>query len=65
MNLIDTTKLLNEACKILKKQKTIAIDCEFIREKTYYPIPCLIQIGYPDEEKESRTQFNKEYVHYL
>lgn len=48
MNLIDTTKLLNEACKILKKQKTIAIDCEFIREKTYYPIPCLIQIGYPD-----------------
>ncbi len=25
----------------------------------------VIQIGYPDEEKESRTQFNKEYVHYL
>ncbi len=46
MTLIDTTKELENACKILKKQKTIAVDCEFIREKTYYPIPCLIQIGY-------------------
>ena len=48
MNLIDTTKELKLACKILKKQKVIAIDCEFIREKTYYPIPCLIQVGYID-----------------
>ena len=48
MNLIDTTKELKSACKILKKQKVIAIDCEFIREKTYYPIPCLIQVGYED-----------------
>lgn len=46
MNLIDTTKELEAACKILKKQKVIAIDCEFLREKTYYPIPCLIQLGY-------------------
>ena len=48
MNLIDSTKELENACKILKKQKVIAIDCEFLREKTYYPIPCLIQIGYDD-----------------
>lgn len=48
INLIDTTKELKSACKILKKQKVIAIDCEFIREKTYYPIPCLIQVGYED-----------------
>ncbi|MBP5698759.1 MAG: ribonuclease D [Alphaproteobacteria bacterium] len=48
MNLIDTTKELEKSCKILKKQKIIAIDCEFIREKTYYPIPCLIQVGYSD-----------------
>ena len=25
----------------------------------------LIQLGYPNEEKEERTQFNKDYVHYL
>jgi len=49
MKLIDTTKDLEKACKILKKQKVIAIDCEFIREKTYYPIPCLIQVGYETE----------------
>lgn len=46
MKLIDTTKELEKSCKVLKKQKVIAIDCEFIREKTYYPIPCLIQVGY-------------------
>ncbi len=48
MNLIDNTEELQQACKILKKQKIIAIDSEFIREKTYYPIPCLIQVGYED-----------------
>ena len=46
MKLIDTSKELKSICSILKKQKIIAIDCEFIREKTYYPIPCLLQIGY-------------------
>ena len=44
MKIIDTTKELKSICKILKKQKVVAIDCEFIREKTYYPIPCLIQV---------------------
>lgn len=48
MKLIDTTKELNEACNILKKQNVIALDCEFIREKTYYSIPCLIQVGYTE-----------------
>lgn len=48
MTLINETKELEKACKILKKEKKIAIDCEFIREKTYYPIPCLIQVGYKD-----------------
>jgi ribonuclease D len=46
MKLIDTSKELKSICSILKKQKVIAIDCEFIREKTYYPIPCLLQVGY-------------------
>lgn len=49
MNFIDNTDNLKKACKVLKKQKVIAIDCEFIREKTYYPIPCLIQVGYENE----------------
>ena len=49
MKLIDTTKELELACKILKKQNLIAIDCEFIREKSYFPLPCLIQVGYENE----------------
>lgn len=49
MQLIETTQQLQNACEILNKQKVIAIDCEFLREKTYYPIPCLIQVGYEKE----------------
>ncbi|MBO5039107.1 MAG: ribonuclease D [Alphaproteobacteria bacterium] len=45
MNLIDTTKELKSVCEILQTQTHIAIDSEFIREKTYYPIPCLIQVA--------------------
>lgn len=48
MNLTDTTEALREACNILEKQKVIAIDCEFIREKTFFPIPCLIQVACED-----------------
>lgn len=46
MDIINTTENLEKACQILSKQKVIAIDSEFIREKTYYPLPCLIQVGY-------------------
>lgn len=42
---IDSTKELKAFCKKLSKQKVIAVDTEFLREKTYHPVVCLIQIA--------------------
>ena len=43
--MIKTTPQLEKICKTLQKQSFITVDTEFIREKTFYPELCLIQIG--------------------
>lgn len=43
--MIKTTKQLNAMCEKLKRARFITVDTEFIREKTYYPVLCLIQVG--------------------
>lgn len=42
---VDTPERLSEFLRALDEHSTIAIDTEFIREKTYYPQLCLIQIA--------------------
>ena len=42
---ITTTKELKQFCKHLQSCSYIAVDTEFLREKTYYPVLCLIQIA--------------------
>lgn len=49
MQLIYNTLALNELCKVFENKEFIAVDLEFVREKTYYPIPCLIQVAADDE----------------
>ena len=44
MEIVQDNKSLLKACKLIKKQKIIYIDTEFLRDKTYWPLLCLIQV---------------------
>lgn len=44
---IDKADQLKDLCKRISQEKWIALDTEFLREKTYYPIFCLLQIATP------------------
>ena len=46
--LITDQKALEKFCKSVKGCAFITVDTEFLREKTYYPKLCLVQIGDPD-----------------
>ena len=45
INIIKDNNTLKKFCKKCINEKVLAIDTEFIRENTYYPILCLIQIA--------------------
>lgn len=49
MNLITTTADLADACARLAEHPFVTVDTEFLRETTYYPKLCLIQLASPDE----------------
>ena len=46
---IDTQEKLQELCKELKTAKLVGFDTEFMREKTFFPILCLIQLNVNDK----------------
>ena len=49
MDLITTTSDLAAACSRLAQHKVITVDTEFLRETTYYPLLCVVQIASADE----------------
>ncbi len=48
--MIETTAALQEACEKLAQSDFITIDTEFLRETTFWPQLCLIQMASPDVE---------------
>ena len=48
-HLIATTAELAEVCARLAKHPVITVDTEFLRESTYYPLLCVVQMASPDE----------------
>lgn len=49
MKIIEKTEDLKVLCEELNKQKFITVDTEFVREKTYFPLICLIQVGWIED----------------
>jgi ribonuclease D len=49
MDLITTTAELAAACSRLAKHPVITVDTEFLRETTYYPLLCVVQMASPEE----------------
>ena len=50
MRVITTTADLQTACDQLAASAFVAVDTEFMRETTFWPILCLIQMASPDTE---------------
>ena len=50
MTLITTTEDLDAFCRRLRSTDYITVDTEFMREKTFWPKLCLVQIAGPEEE---------------
>lgn len=48
MEIVTTKKQLNDLCKTLSADTFIAVDTEFIRDRTYWPELCLIQVAGKD-----------------
>lgn len=48
MSIITDTKTLRDICKKLAANDFVTIDTEFLRDKTYYPRLCLVQLAGPD-----------------
>jgi len=49
MSVITTNHDLAELCARLSRAEFITVDTEFMRDKTYWPILCLVQVASPDE----------------
>ncbi len=51
MDLITETAALAAFCQRLAKEEFITVDTEFIRESTFWPVLCVVQVGGDDEAR--------------
>ena len=49
MRMITTTSELSALCELLAKNEYVAVDTEFLRETTFWPKLCVVQLASSDE----------------
>ncbi len=49
MNMITTTEALSAACERLARHSFITVDTEFLRETTFWPKLCVVQLASVEE----------------
>ncbi|MFL5063731.1 MAG: ribonuclease D, partial [Xanthobacteraceae bacterium] len=49
MEPITTTEMLADACARLATNPFVTVDTEFLRESTYYPVLCVVQMASSEE----------------
>ena len=49
MSMITTSRDLDAICRRLSRSSYITVDTEFMRETTYWPRLCVVQVAGPDE----------------
>lgn len=50
MIIVENSEQLQDLCRVLTQQSYLCLDSEFLRDKTYYPKLCLLQIAYEGGE---------------
>jgi ribonuclease D len=49
MSLVSDTRTLADVCARLSDAEFVAVDTEFMRDRTYWPKLCLVQVAGPDD----------------